>query len=98
MHCEEHGLKFPLAAARMAYAVAQGTASTSDADALLRVNFPPGVAPEQWLDEHAMIRLALARTVAVSRGKLGHPGLLQDITADWYVGVISRMHLNAFRV
>ena len=97
-HCEEHGLKFPLAAARMAYAIAQGTASTSDADALLRVNFQPGVAPEQWLDEHAMIRLALARTVAVSRGKLGHPGLLQDITADWYVGMISRMHLNAFRV
>ena len=95
-HCTQHGLKFPLAAARMAYAIAQGNADPRDADALVRVNFPRGVAPGAWLDEHAMIKLALARGDAVRGGAFG--GRASEVTAEWYVGVVSRMHLNAFRV
>ena len=95
-HCRQHGLKFPLAAARMAFAIAQGNATPRDADALVRVNFPRGVAPGAWLDEHAMISLALARGNAVRGGAFG--GRSSEVTAEWYVGVVSRMHLNAFRV
>ena len=95
-HCRQHGLKFPLAAARMAFAIAQGNATPRDADALVRVNFPRGVAPGAWLDEHAMISLALARGDAVRGGAFG--GRSSEVTAEWYVGVVSRMHLNAFRV
>ena len=47
------GSSSPLAAARVAYAIAQGNADPRDADALVRVNFPRGVAPGAWLDEHA---------------------------------------------
>ena len=95
-HCRQHGLKFPLAAARMAFAIAQGNATPRDADALVRVNFPRGVAPGAWIDEHAMLSLALARGNAVRGGAFG--GTSSEVTAEWYVGVVSRMHLNAFRV
>ena len=95
-HCRQHGLKFPLAAARMAYAIAQGNADPRDFDALVRVNFPSGVAPGAWIDEHAMLSLALARGNAVRGGAFG--GRSSEVTAEWYVGVVSRMHLNAFRV
>ena len=64
--CASHSLKFPLAAARLAYAVAQGSVSPTVTDALVKVNFPPGVAPEDWLEEHAMLRVALTRGVAMA--------------------------------
>ena len=124
--CAADEVKFPLAAARLAFAAAQGSASPRAADALVRVNFPPGVAPGNWLEEHAMLRVALLRGVAVSElgasrdargtspsGSSGterenekkndakprvRPERVAALDADWYVGVLSRMHLNAFRV
>ena len=130
--CAADEVKFPLAAARLAFAAAQGSASPRAADALVRVNFPPGVAPGNWLEEHAMLRVALLRGVAVaelgaSRDARGtspsgkkssgterenekksdakrvakarvRPERVAALDADWYVGVLSRMHLNAFRV
>lgn len=128
--CAADEVKFPLAAARLAFAAAQGSASPRAADALVRVNFPPGVAPGNWLEEHAMLRVALLRGVAVAElgasrdargtspsGSSGterenekkndakrvakarvRPERVAALDADWYVGVLSRMHLNAFRV
>lgn len=115
--CASHEVKFPLAAARLAFAAAQGSASPRAADALVRVNFPPGVAPGDWLEEHAMLRVALLRGVAVAelgaarkekegRQKNGETpkkarfcaDVVKELDAEWYVGVLSRMHLNAFRV
>ena len=43
-----------------------------------------------------MLSLALARGNAVRGGAFG--GRSSEVTAEWYVGVVSRMHLNAFRV
>jgi SET and MYND domain-containing protein len=120
--CASHEVKFPLAAARLAFAAAQGSASPRAADALVRVNFPPGVAPGDWLEEHAMLRVALLRGVAVAelgaareekeRGRKNgektngetparlrfDTNVVKELDAEWYVGVLSRMHLNAFRV
>ena len=111
--CAADDVKFPLAAARLAFAAAQGSASPRAAEALVRVNFPPGVAPESWLEEHAMLRVALLRGVAVAElgasrararrterdgDKRFPPERVAALDADWYVGVLSRMHLNAFRV
>ena len=127
--CAADEVKFPLAAARLAFAAAQGSASPRAADALVRVNFPPdAVAPGNWLEEHAMLRVALLRGVAVAElGASGdapsgtspsgterenekknyakraakarvRPERVAALDADWYVGVLSRMHLNAFRV
>ena len=115
--CAADEVKFPLAAARLAFAAAQGSASPRAADALVRVNFPPGIAPEDWLEEHAMLRVALLRGVAVadlgaSRARArgternrvrgadarSHSERVAALDAEWYVGVVSRMHLNAFRV
>ena len=127
--CAADEVKFPLAVARLAFAAAQGSASPRAADALVRVNFPPdAVAPGNWLEEHAMLRVALLRGVAVAElGASGdapsgtspsgterenekknyakraakarvRPERVAALDADWYVGVLSRMHLNAFRV
>ena len=127
--CAADEVKFPLAVARLAFAAAQGSASLRAADALVRVNFPPdAVAPGNWLEEHAMLRVALLRGVAVAElGASGdapsgtspsgterenekknyakraakarvRPERVAALDADWYVGVLSRMHLNAFRV
>lgn len=65
-HCKTHGLKFPLALARLAFTTAQGSVSPNVTDNLVRVNFPKGVAPEDWLEEHAMLRVALVRGVAMA--------------------------------
>jgi len=127
--CAADEVKFPLAVARLAFAAAQGSASPRAADALVRVNFSPdAVAPGNWLEEHAMLRDALLRGVAVAElGASGdapsgtspsgterenekknyakraakarvRPERVAALDADWYVGVLSRMHLNAFRV
>ena len=104
-HCVQHGLKFPLVAARLAAAVVSGAVSANVADPLCFVNFPDGIAPGDWLEEHAMIRVAMARGMVFNRAKGGglgaDPGAaarLAGVTPEWYVGVTSRLHLNAFRV
>jgi SET and MYND domain-containing protein len=58
--------------------------------------------PEEWLEEHAMLRIALARGMAMHGVKGGNFDQdaftrLDDLTAEWYVGVTSRLHLNSFR-
>ena len=103
-HCVQHGLKFPLLAARLACEIVAGASPARLCDPLVRVNLPSGVAPEDWIEEHQMIRVALARGLAFDRARGGALGKdpralarLADVGADWYVGVVSRMHLNAFR-
>jgi hypothetical protein len=102
-HCAQHGLKFPLVVARLAFRVLSGSADAAAADALCHVNFPAGAdPPAEWVEEHAMLRVALARGMAMHRVKGG--GLdgdaharLDRLTSEWYVGVTSRLHLNSFR-
>lgn len=105
-HCVQHGLKFPLVAARLAFKVLSGVTDATAADFLCHVNFPKenGVEqpPAEWLEEHAMLRVALARGMAMHRAKGGAVdrdalSRLDQLTPEWYVGVTSRLHLNAFR-
>jgi hypothetical protein len=104
-HCVQHGLKFPLVAARLAAAVVSGAVPANAADPLCFVNFPDAVAPADWLEEHAMMRVAMARGMVFNRAMGGGLGAdpaaaarLAAVTPEWYVGVTSRLHLNAFRV
>ena len=52
-----------------------------------------------------MMRVAMARGMVFNRAKGGGLGAdpsaaarLAGVTPEWYVGVTSRLHLNAFRV
>ena len=98
-YCLERGLKFPLVVARLACMVISGAVDAKAADPLCHVNFPEGVAPGDWLEEHAMLRVALTRGLAMRRAMLPPDvhARLERITPEWYVGITSRLHLNAFR-
>jgi SET and MYND domain-containing protein len=78
----------PLLAARLACAVASGSAHAITLDGLCFANGAVAAPPPQWLAEHASLHASFLRG--------GVP--CDFLTPDWYVGVLARLHLNVFRV
>lgn len=78
----------PLLVARLACAVASGAAHPSTLDGLCFARGAVAHPPAAWLAAHAALR-----------GAFDAARLRADfLTAEWYVGALARLHLNAFRV
>ncbi len=78
----------PLLAARLACAVAQGSAHPSALDVLCFARGAVEAPPPSWVEEHAALRAAFDAAQLPA----------EFLTLPWYAGVLARLHLNAFRV
>lgn len=86
--CAETQQTLPLLAARLACRVAQGAASSAALEPLCFAANAVRHPPPAWLEEHALLLDAFVRGGLPSR----------FLTPAWYVSVVARLHLNAFRV
>ena len=86
--CAERDVVHPMLALRLALSVVQGAAHPAALDALCYARGAGEAPPPSWVDEHAQLVGAFNKA-GVAAGFL---------TLPWYVGVLSRLHLNAFRV
>ena len=82
---------FALLAGRLACRVALGDAHAGVLDGLCYANLAE--TPPPWAEEHAALLAALASSPAL-RGRTD----LSWLTERWYASVLSRLHLNSFRV
>ena len=87
--CAERGVIHPMLAARLALSVVQQAEHPAALDSLCYARGAVEAPPPEWVAEHTL----LARAFAAA-------GLANTdfFTLQWYVGVLARLHLNAFRV
>ena len=86
--CERQQTLFPLLVARLASEAALGLQSSSALDGLCFATLAE--APPPWAAEHSLLAAALQE--AFPERQAGFFSLA------WYAGVLSRLHLNSFRV
>ncbi|KAG0558058.1 hypothetical protein KC19_10G001400 [Ceratodon purpureus] len=89
-YCSNYGVRFPLIAKRLACMVISSGTSPNSLDILSHVNLSNGI-PADWITERKLLYKALRSKAA---GSLN----LSFLTDDWYVGVLARLHINAFRI
>ena len=82
--CASDGAAFPLLALRLARAAIAGDAPKSLLDPLCHARLD--TVPDSWREAHAIFEAALP------------PGEAAHFPLEWFVGVLARAHLNAFRV
>ena len=86
--CAERDVVQPMLAARLALSVVQGAVHPAALDSLCFARGAVEAPPQDWIDEHAQLAAAFAKA-----------GLAANfLTLPWYVAVLARLHLNAFRV
>jgi len=86
--CAERDVLHPLIAARLALSVVSGKAHPAALDALCFARGAVEAPPPDWVAEHTQLAAAFGRA-----------GFSTDwFTVQWYVGVLARLHINAFRV
>ena len=86
--CAERDAVHPMLAARLALSVVQNAEHPAALDALCFARGAVESPPPEWLADHALLARAFAQA-----------GIAADFfTHRWYVGVLARLHLNAFRV
>ena len=86
--CAERDVLHPMLAARLALLVVQGAEHPAALDSLCFARGAVEEPPPDWVTEHAQLAAAFSRA-GLAAGFL---------TLPWYVGVLARLHLNAFRV
>jgi SET and MYND domain-containing protein len=88
--CAERDVLHPMLAARLALSVVQGAVHPAALDALCFARGAVEAPPPDWVEEYKQL------AAAFSEG--GLTAELQWFTLPWWIGVMARIHLNAFRV
>ncbi|XP_020687468.2 histone-lysine N-methyltransferase ATXR4 [Dendrobium catenatum] len=89
-HCRAKGLKYPLMVKRFACMVISGAASADDLGILQPARLLPG-AVSQMEEEFELLKRTLLKAQIDER-------LTGFLTKQWYMGVLARIRINAFRI
>ncbi|XP_029129592.1 histone-lysine N-methyltransferase ATXR4 isoform X2 [Cajanus cajan] len=89
-YCRTHGLKYPLLVKRLACMVISGDATSDTLDILQPTNLTPEMVLEM---EEGFLLLRNAFTKALVADE--HIAFL---TKQWYINVLARIRINAFRI
>ncbi|XXG48468.1 hypothetical protein AAC387_Pa02g2909 [Persea americana] len=88
-HCRLQGLKYPFLVKRLACMVISGAATVESLDVLQPANLFPEILSEME-EEFGLLKDALLRA--------GFNEQIAFLTKQWYIGVLARIRINAFRV
>ncbi|XP_054806115.1 histone-lysine N-methyltransferase ATXR4 isoform X2 [Prosopis cineraria] len=89
-YCQTHGLKYPFLVKRLACMIISGVASIDSLDILQ----PASLTPEMILELEegfALLRNALTKTLIAYED-------IAFLSKQWYISVLARIRINAFRV
>ncbi|CAA7395350.1 unnamed protein product [Spirodela intermedia] len=89
-HCKERGLKYPFLVKRLACMVVAGTVSADTLDILQPASLHPDMLPEMEA-EYELLKLAFVKADP-------EEALISFLTKQWFLGVMARIRINAFRV
>ncbi|KAI9090652.1 hypothetical protein K1719_028505 [Acacia pycnantha] len=89
-YCRTHGLKYPFLVKRLACLITSGVASIDSLDILQ----PASLTPEMILELEegfALLRNAFTKTLVAYED-------IAFLSKEWYISVLARIRINAFRV
>ncbi|KAK7392761.1 hypothetical protein VNO78_21208 [Psophocarpus tetragonolobus] len=89
-YCRTHGLKYPLLVKRLACMVISGDASSDTLDILQPANLIPETVLEME-EEFVLLRNAFTKALIADEH-------IAFLTKQWYINVLARIRINAFRI
>ncbi|XP_061351925.1 histone-lysine N-methyltransferase ATXR4 [Gastrolobium bilobum] len=89
-YCRTHGLKYPFLVKRLACMVVSGVARSDSLDILQPANLTPEMILEME-EEFALLRNAFTKTLIADEH-------IAFLTRQWYISVLARIRINAFRI